>query len=334
MKQTVTKMFKSVCLPQALDFWFKQLNINYQTNTPTVKVVGKTILNDVVKLVLKPSKAFGEFVAGQHIRLKVEIDGIGEERCYSIANLPNSKGLVELFIKTQGKVSNAIKQTLKVGTVLDVSRPFGQNHKEKFDAYIAGGIGITAMWPLFKARNSETATLLYLTRNGEEESSAPLLNEILTSKFYKNGQVKILDGRTFLSTLNNVKQFFTDKNKAISCGSDRFNKAMSAHISDLETNVDLTLESFKTTKTALVSTEIKTDINVKLINSDQVIVVDNKTTLLDSLLNAGIKAKHGCKQGICHECTCRVSAASLLNDVNKTIQLCTTFPSQDLELEL
>ncbi|GAB3002745.1 flavin reductase family protein [Psychrosphaera aestuarii] len=334
MKRTVTKMIESICLPQALDFWFKQLNINYQTHTPTVKVVSKTIINDVVKLVLKPSKAFGEFVAGQHVRLKLEINGIGEERCYSIANLPNRAGLVELFIKVQGQVSQSIKETVKKGLVLDISKPFGQNHQQSFDTFIAGGIGITAMWPLFKASNNKDAKLLYLTRINNGSQSAALLKEIKASKFYKNGQVVIENGRSFLSDSANIGEFLEGAKKAISCGSEGFNEVINTQVYLVKPDISLSFESFKSTNAAPVKHEIKTDIQVKLINSDKTIVVDNKTSLLDSLLNAGIKAKHGCKQGICHECTCRVSAASLLNDVNKTIQLCTTFPSTDLELEL
>ncbi len=356
--------FQSVWLPQSLDFWCKQFRINYQTQTATAKVVTKKVLQDSVKLVLKTSSSFGSFKAGQHVRLKLDIEGIGTERCYSIANLPNKQGYIELYIKVQGVFSNAVLKRLKTGQVLDISQPFGNNSENDFDTFIAGGIGITAMWPLFLEQFSKQTNelakngtpnkkLLYLTRLNSEnlsvdtsdtsdtaETKTVLMDVIAQSGLIESGHVQILDGRTVLSSPDELERMLAANGavnqSVISCGSEKFNDVIKSKIDSSGLSITLIQERFNGShnESENANVEIKDDIKITLVKSETTLVLSNEVSLLDSLLNAGVKTNYGCKQGICHQCTCRVSANSLLNDTGKIIQLCTTFPTQDMELEL
>lgn len=342
VKNLVQRLWSSTALPQSLDFWLKQFKVNFQFDTPTVKVLDKAIIGDAVKLVLKPSKKCHAFLAGQHIRLKVFIDGIGHERCYSIANLPSSKGFIELYIKVQGLVSNAIRHQVSIGDVLDVSQPFGDNHSKRFDGFVAGGIGITALWPLFLSakKDNPDLVLLYLTRLESNESGLPkdnkeyvLFNEIRQSRAFTEGKVKILDGRTTLTNANELLTHFGDTSRLLSCGSEAFNQQVNEVVKKSDKQIDVEFESFKTAEPANISKEYA-EHQLILTKSNQTLTVTNQSTLLESLLDAGLKPQYGCKQGICHQCTCRVAPSSLLNDNNKSIQLCTTVPNQSLEIEL
>lgn len=343
MKKVISRLWNATTLPQSLDFWLKQLKINYQLQTPTVKVVDKHVINDVVKLVLKPSKSFGTFKPGQHLRLKVLINAIGIERCYSIANLPTKKGLVELFVKVQGEVSNAIKSNVKIGDVLDVSLPFGDSANKQYDVFVAGGIGITAMWPLFlqAQQNNPKAQLLYLTslpgKDELEQFNGPLFKEIRQSRAFAEGRARILNGRQYLSQQDLNSFPFSEvvelNTRIISCGSESFNETTKACLKKLDIQHTFETETFSSGPTMVKQLAPK-EVKIKLIDSGKELVVSNQIPLLDSLLNAGLKPKHGCKQGICHQCTCRVAPGSILNGVNKTIQLCTTFPGSEMELEL
>ena len=343
MKKVIHRLWNASALPQSLDFWLKQLKINYQTQTPTVKVLDKHIIDDVVKLVLKPSKSFGEFRVGQHLRLKVLIDAIGRERCYSISNLPTKKGLIELFIKVQGEVSNAIRSSVKVGDVLDVSKPFGESDKQAFNVFIAGGIGITAVWPLFlnAQKTNPNAKLLYLTRLPDEgirqSIDGPLFKEIRQSHAFTDGRARIVGGRGYLTSKNSdvapFSEVVKDEDKVFSCGSASFNEKVQLLLKELDVKHECSVENFSSTPLSSSSSE-KKEVTIKLLESGKELIVSNQIPLLDSLLNAGLKPQYGCKQGICHQCTCRVAPSSILNGVNKTIQLCTTFPGREMELEL
>lgn len=334
MKKTIQRLWNSSALPQSIDFWLKQVKCNFQLQTPTVKVVDKSFFNDVVKLVLKPSKKCHAFIAGQHLRLKVDIDGIGAERCYSIANLPSKRGFIELFVKVQGKVSTAIRDQVSIGDVLDVSQPFGVNHDKTYDLFVAGGIGITAMWPLFlhQQQQNPNAKLIYLTRT-QDLNDVVLFNEIRQTKAYVEGRVVITEGRETLSSETGLNNYLSNVKRLITCGSESFNLVVKDRVSAFESAIEVDFESFKSFTTAEQTTERK-EFKITLLNSKTEVVVDNRTPLLDSLLNAGIKPEYGCKQGICHQCTCRVSPATVLNGISTKIQLCTTFPSQEMELEL
>lgn len=343
MSRFVTNLASYFAMPQAIDFWLKQFNVNYSLTSPTAKVVTKEIVGDAVRLVLKPSRRFGEFVAGQHIRLKMPVGAINLERCYSIANLPNSENLVELYVKAQGVVSKAIRSQLNVGQVVEVSQPFGQNLKQGFSTFVAGGIGITAMWPLFKARALETgnAQLFYLHRQGSEQTkssdddfnSVPLLDEIKQSKWYKKGLITILDGRTALNDAKSFIEKFGADAKALTCGSPSFNEAVSSAVRTLREDVTLHIENFATQLSVKTSPEkVEKNIKVRMLNSNDEVEITNQETVLDGLLAAGKKVRFGCKQGICQECTCTVSNESAANGNSKQIQLCMTYANEDLEL--
>jgi stearoyl-CoA 9-desaturase NADPH oxidoreductase len=348
LNRIAKKIVDTIALPQAIDFWMKQFNINYSPSTPTARVVQKQIIGDAVKVILKPSKSFGEFVAGQHIRLKIPVDFINVERCYSIANLPNPQNLLELYVKVQGQVSEAIKTSINVGEIIEISKPFGDNAKKEFNAFIAGGIGITTIWPLFKAQMaklsdnaSDKLTLLYLTRLNDDKvdlqaENQVLMKEIQNSRWFKRGQIQILDGRKSLSSPELIRQKLQGIQRAISCGSEGFNNTLEQRVVDNNLNVDFTFEHYADSSSAVpvIVTNDPQEIKVTLLKSQKTLTVTNQNSLLDSLLDAGLKVRHGCKQGICQECVCTVSNASLDNGAPSQVQLCKTFPNNDVELEL
>ena len=64
-------------------------------------------------------------------------------------------------------------------------------------------------------------------------------------------------------------------------------------------------------------------------------------TLLIAGETAGLSIKHGCRQGICHECTCRLNHGSVrdltsgerIDGEGQPIRLCVSSAMSDLDLE-
>jgi ferredoxin len=64
-------------------------------------------------------------------------------------------------------------------------------------------------------------------------------------------------------------------------------------------------------------------------------------TLLESGEKAGHALKHGCRQGICHECTCRLNSGSIkdlttgeqIDGNGQTVRLCVTTALSDLDMQ-
>ena len=69
--------------------------------------------------------------------------------------------------------------------------------------------------------------------------------------------------------------------------------------------------------------------------------VSRKTTFVVAGEEAGHQIKHGCRQGICHECTCRLKSGSVRDLVSgeridgegQPIRLCVSSAMSDVELE-
>jgi ferredoxin-NADP reductase len=110
-----------------------------------------------------------DFVAGQFLPVRLRIDGRDQVRCYSISSSPESRGYLEISVKRQGLVSNALHATVRPGATIDIKAPAGAfTYPAGEDApllFIAGGIGITPLMSMLRhgvqAEPNRTMTLLY-----------------------------------------------------------------------------------------------------------------------------------------------------------------------------
>jgi hypothetical protein len=84
---------------------------------------------------------------GQHLPIRVKIDGIAVSRPYTISSAP-SDGFYRLSFKPEGRVSRFL-YGLRIGDIIEVMGPAGQfviDAREKRPAVLIGaGIGITPM---------------------------------------------------------------------------------------------------------------------------------------------------------------------------------------------
>ena len=98
-----------------------------------------------------------EFIQGQYITLKLEVNGEALRRCYSICTSPND-GKLRVAVKrvVDGRASNWINGELKAGDDLTVMTPMGNFYSElnpnnkKTYVLFAGGSGITPMMSILK----------------------------------------------------------------------------------------------------------------------------------------------------------------------------------------
>src|SRR6516165_312520 len=97
------------------------------------------------------SKLPFDFLPGQYLVLKPEIDGHKVGRSYTIASSPTRNGYCELTIKREerGLVSRYLHDMLREGAVLNISAPAGRftftGAEDERIVMIAGGVGITPL---------------------------------------------------------------------------------------------------------------------------------------------------------------------------------------------
>lgn len=343
-----TKRFLQwLCPPNVFDFWMSQCKINYRWETPTAKVVSYRLVNDsVIQLTLLPSQWFTGFQTGQHISLIGVVNGIVMERCYSIANLPNSKNLIELSVKVQGTFSQWLRRSIRKNSVLEISQAWGKNHTADYDVFIAGGIGITAIYPLVKqavARQKDalaprSVTLLYLAGKGHPW----IYKKSLEALSVFNLNVVFADGREAITDKNFLRNTIPRESRVICCGSASFNQAIARSLADYTKALDI--ENFDNSAAIAPVTE-KKNVTITLLQSGRTLETDNQTPVISALINAGVPVKNGCRQGVCHQCSCQLETGAITQkrqqlsvrsaDANKqSFQPCIALAQSDIALNL
>lgn len=89
------------------------------------------------------------FEAGQFVTVRIQVDGREHARCYSISSAPSTPGYLEISVRAQGVVSNALHATARPGAMLSIKGPVGAFKYPSADhrpiVLLAGGIGITPL---------------------------------------------------------------------------------------------------------------------------------------------------------------------------------------------
>ncbi len=122
---------------------------------------------------------FKDFSAGQHLTIKVNVNGEILYRTFSISSIPNTDNFLTLTIKRikGGVVTNYLAEHLKAGDTIEVTAPSGQFYlnpepaHQKHYVMIAGGSGITPIYSMIgtvlKFEPKSKISLLYANRNFE-----------------------------------------------------------------------------------------------------------------------------------------------------------------------
>lgn len=113
------------------------------------------------------------FEAGQFVPVRLRVDGKEYVRCYSISSSPNSPGYLEISVKRQGLVSNALHATARPGAILSIKAPNGAFRYPAGDdrpiVLLAAGVGITPLLSMLRhavhAEPSRPVTLIYGARD-------------------------------------------------------------------------------------------------------------------------------------------------------------------------
>jgi ring-1,2-phenylacetyl-CoA epoxidase subunit PaaE len=122
---------------------------------------------------------FRDFSAGQHLTIKVNVNGEILFRTFSISSVPNVDNFLTLTIKRikGGKVTNYLADNLKIGNTLEVTAPSGQFFltpdpaHQKHYVMIAGGSGVTPIYSMIgtilKFEPKSKITFLYANRTAD-----------------------------------------------------------------------------------------------------------------------------------------------------------------------
>lgn len=315
-----------------------------------------------VTLTLRPSERFEGFSAGQFVNVTVEIDGVRETRCYSLACAEQTVGEIELTVKAHpaGKVSRYLNDHAHPGMVIGLSQAEGKfvlpEPRPRRVLLISGGSGITPVMSLLRTLRAERyrgeVTFLHYTRT---ERHVPYLDELRTiAEAARNVSVAVIctrgrggsgDGlrrgeHAHLSRgqLRRLAPDYEDGHAYV-CGPPSLIAATQRLWRNESIHPEPRVESFRPPRATLGRSKRQGE--VRFTRSGKQGVSDGGC-LLEQAERAGLSPRFGCRMGICRMCTTHkvsglvrnVLSGELSSAAEEDIQICVSTPAGDVELAL
>ena len=134
----------------------------------------------------KEQQRFG-WVAGQHITVRVIIDGKAHRRAYSVSASPQTNEPLRITVKKKagGLVSTYINEQINAGDTLEVMPPFGQftlqpdASQRRTHYFFGAGSGITPLFAMLcSVLRAEPHSSCHLVYGNHNEKSTLFLNEL------------------------------------------------------------------------------------------------------------------------------------------------------------
>ncbi len=274
-----------------------------------------------------------QFVAGQYITIKKEINGEEVRRAYSICTTPNSN-MLSVGIKkvADGRFSTYANAEVKVGDVLEVMPPDGRfvldNTINNVTCFAAGS-GITPILSiitsLLEANTTNKAVLVYGNKSSKETmfyKELEGLKQQYQDRFaivytYSQAQEEnALFGRIEKSTVNYAKKnalASTNFDAYYLCGPEEMIHLVSDTlkengIADDNINYELfTAASNDTTADTGSIAEGESTITIMLDDEETTFTMDKSKYILDVILKEDLDPPYSCQGGVCSSCIAKVT---------------------------
>lgn len=311
---------------------------------------------DTRTFVLRPSRRWAGFEAGQHVSIGVEIDGVRYHRTFSLSCSPGQwhrEGTVTLTIKRfpGGLVTNWMHDHLDTGAVIGLGEAFGDFRLpdgEEPLLYIAGGSGITPVLSqlesLASAGYQAPVALLYFVRSQADVIGADTLYTLrqnwpaldLTVVHTEQGERPELLNPRHLEAIAGLAD-----RRCYLCGPKGLMDLANGLLKDAgvgEQQIHSTL--FSVPKAALSGDDLGGEVSFS--RSQTGVTSSGDTPLLEIAEAAKLSPRYGCRMGICHQCSCKKTSGTVVNRLTgkasgpgeETIQLCISVPQGPVTIDL
>jgi ring-1,2-phenylacetyl-CoA epoxidase subunit PaaE len=286
---------------------------------------------------------FRDFSAGQHLTIKVNINGETLYRTFSISSFPNSDNSLTLTIKKikGGKVTNYLAENLSIGDSLEVTAPSGQFYinpepaHQKHYVMIAGGSGITPIYSMIgailKFEPKSKITLLYANRT----SNSILFKEKIKKWVEKfPGQLEV---QHFLSEEENpqnaikgyvsrisieeiVNRYCQNRLDFYLCGPEIMTTKLMGDLQYLGISKEkIHRELFLITAQTQTNTSQKAQVSAKIFGKTLQFETQEGKTILQSGLDQNIPLPFSCQSGLCGMCKMKCTEGKVMMKSNQAL---------------
>ncbi|KAF1016838.1 MAG: NADPH oxidoreductase [Stenotrophomonas maltophilia] len=339
--------------PTLFDFWAGQFNPLWTLREPLARLLRREPAgHGAATLVLRVNRHFAGLRAGQHVTLGIELDGRLYRRSYSPTRLGRRELAITVKAVEGGRVSRHLVEHAQPGEVFRLDAAFGDFHMPAAAPVLllAAGSGITPMRSLLREACQRPLAapvdLFYWERTAGALQFREELQALAGAQ--PNLRVHLLTtregGMPALRVDQHPLQVAGDdtplaQRQVLACGPDGFVAAARQRLAHQVAG--LQAEAF-TPPAPIQGAEAEGEVALILARSGRQLRVPRGRSLLESLEAEGIKARHGCRMGICNTCTCaQVSGSTrhlrngdLQNEPAQQVRICVSAPTTDLTLDL
>ncbi len=283
-----------------------------------------------------------EFIPGQYITLKKEINNQEVRRAYSICSSPKS-GEVRVVIKEieNGTFSVYANTNLQIEDSLDVSKPEGKfvlqvnpNNQKNYLSFAAGS-GITPIMSMIQAVLEEEPDSNFVMVYGNKTIKDTIfyndLNALL-KKYPNRFYVQYVfsqeqpEGSLFGRIDKSVVNFTINKHKNFTfddvylCGPESMINTVQETLqtNDFDKN-KIHFELFTAnTESNNEATSLQGESKITIVLDDEEVsfTMSQKETILDAALKKQLDAPYSCQGGVCSSCIAKVTEGKAVMDKN------------------
>jgi ferredoxin-NADP reductase len=297
------RMLATPLIPSDFIELFSPLSAPATLRARVVEVLPET--RDAATLVLQPGRGWRGHVAGQYIRIGVDVDGVRQWRAYSLtSDTDRADGCIAITVKAipDGKVSNHLVRRATVGTIVQLD-------------HAAGEFTLPAAAPskiLFLTAGSGITPVMGMLRNMAERidvvvvHSAPTPDDVIFGGELRmlagEGRIRLIEKHTDIDGMLSAAELSDlvgdlPERETWACGPTGMLDALEQHWNDNGIPERLHTERFRAG--VVTAGEGGT---VTFSKSATVIDTPGDQTLLDAGETAGVLMPSGCRMGICFGC--------------------------------
>jgi len=258
------------------------------------------------------------YQAGQFLSLRLPWEDSFLDRCYSLSSSPNERAELKITVKRvkNGRVSNLLNDTLKVGDIVDIAPPSGRFIPTDNNSPItlfAAGSGITPVISIIKHTLKETdltVSLLYANSTRDQiifEQTLTELSQQYPKRFHCHHHISAEKGRVNETTISDFVNDDSQQDFFI-CGPEPFMDLTENALQKSGANErTIFIERFVSDTESTLESEapIPSDITSfeAILDGEQHAVpyLAGKT-LLESMLAHDLKPAYFCQQARCGMC--------------------------------
>ncbi len=347
MHNPLTPLFDS----DTLEFWLQHVDPLFARDRVRARV--EMVHHETPRVrtvVLRPNARWRGFRAGQHVVVTLDVDGRRLSRTFSLSGGEDERTLrLTIGRQPNGRVTGAVHDRLRPGDIVEISQAHGDfvlpDDERTPLLMIAGGTGITpflAMLRTLAARGAgrDVVLLCWAPRASEliaRHELAALPDRLpglrVHTAFTREGMDRF--------SAAGLEALVPDVGRRLTyvCGPDALTDAVAAHWRDAGFADRLRREWFGAPRRDATSDG---PVAVACTRSGRTVTVPGVQSLLVELEAAGLTPAHGCRAGICRQCTCVLASGAVQelrtggtrNETDEPIQLCAVRARSDLVLAL